>query len=53
MIKDKKIMTQEEHDAFMKEMGITEEEHERWHKEHEQDPSLWKQKAKKSRSRIR
>ena len=44
--KGKNIMTQEEHDDFMKNSGISEEEHERWHKEHDGDEKYWAEKSK-------
>jgi len=45
MIKGKKSMTQEEHDAFCKKKGMTEEEHKKWHQEHDNDPEFWAKKC--------
>ena len=42
-------MTQEEHDSFIKKGGLSEEEHERWHKEYDNDPDFWAKKSKKQR----
>ena len=45
MIKGKGSMTQEEHDAFIKDKGMTEKEHEEWHKKHDNDPEYWAKKC--------
>lgn len=53
MIKDKGSMTQKEHDKIVKEMGLTEEEHKKWHKEHENDPDFWAKKSKHDWKKIK
>ena len=46
MQKGKNNMTHEEHDKMIKEMGLTDEEHAKWHEKHDCDPDFWEKKSK-------
>jgi len=45
----KHSLTDEKHAAFINKKGMTEEEHRRWHEEHDNDPDFWAKKLGKKK----